>query len=282
MIHTIENEFLKVCCKEKGAELTNLYSKKFDFEYLWQAGKEWPKHSPILFPVVGDLKDKKIKIKGKEYPMTKHGFARDHEFEVFGMQKNQITYLLKQNQQTELLYPYNFEFYVSYLLKENVLQVSYKVVNTDNESLYFSVGAHPAFGLIGEKFEDNYLEFETEENAGIYVKNQILENDSQPFFDGQKLLPLSNKTFEKDALIFKDIKSKHVTLKNLKSDRNVKINFESPYFMIWTNCEKFVCLEPAWGLDDSQNSTGNIEEKEGINKLAPKQAFEMSYTIELN
>lgn len=95
-MNIIENNFLKVTSIKKGAELTSIFNKEQNYEYLWQAGTLWAKHSPVLFPIVGVLKDSKINIYGKDYKMTKHGFARDCEFEVFEANKNQITYFLKQ------------------------------------------------------------------------------------------------------------------------------------------------------------------------------------------
>ncbi|MCK9319998.1 MAG: aldose 1-epimerase family protein [Clostridia bacterium] len=284
MKYILENEFLKIESKNKGAELTSIYSKKNDYEYLWQAGEDWAKHSPVLFPIVGDLKDNKINIEGKDYPMTKHGFARDSEFEVYKVDNNSITYELKPNEYTKKLYPYDFIFRVTYELEKESLKIKFKVLNADKKPIYFSVGAHPAFNCNlkeNEKFSDYCIEFERAENCGRYVKNHTVSDIPEKFFYNTKQLELNSKIFAKDALIFKELKSKQVLLKSKNHKRVVKMNFDSPYFMVWTKKDKFVCLEPAWGADDTPTSTGNIEEKEGINKLNQNDQFECDYELEL-
>lgn len=284
MEHIIQNKFLKVESKIKGAELTSIYSKKYHYEYLWQAGEDWKKHSPILFPIVGDLKENKIIINGKEYPMTKHGFARDQEFELVKESKNSITYQLQQNEATKILYPYNFIFRVTYQLNKLKLKVKFQVFNSDKVSIYFSVGAHPAFNCNqqeSEKFSNYMLKFVKKETGGRYIKKHTLETQPEPFFQNTNMLTLKEELFNKDAIILKDLKSKRVVLKNQNHKRIVKMSFNSPYFMIWTKKEKFICLEPTWGIDDNWESTGNIEEKEGIYKLKAGDSFKCGYELKL-
>ena len=156
----IGNEELKVTVKPDGAEMTSINYK--GREYLWNGDKKyWGRHAPILFPIVGRLKDHKTIIEGNEYEMGQHGFARDCNFETVYVTANSICYRLKSSEDTLKKYPYSFKLFVTYEVVDNSIKVTYEVKNVDNRRIYFSIGAHPAFRWpINEKesFEDYDLE----------------------------------------------------------------------------------------------------------------------------
>ncbi|MFI5134350.1 MAG: aldose 1-epimerase family protein, partial [Chitinophagales bacterium] len=169
----IENDYLKIEVKTKGAELDSIFSKKNELEYLWSGDPNfWGKKSPVLFPIVGTLKENKYFFDGKEYHLSRHGFARDREFEMENHSGNEITFLLKSDEATREVYPFDFEFRITYSLQRNALHVTYDVRNTGEHEMFFSVGGHPAFKVPlaeGTSFNDYYLEFETEEKLHSHV-----------------------------------------------------------------------------------------------------------------
>ncbi|MDP9042893.1 MAG: aldose 1-epimerase family protein, partial [Bacteroidota bacterium] len=165
---TLENELLRVTVSTKGAELQSITGKAFGIEYLWNGNPAfWAKKSPILFPIVGSLKNNSYSYQGKSYTLPRHGFARDMDFQVEKQSLKDITFLLKSNSETKTNYPFDFEFRIKYQLQADELSTEYQISNTGNGVLLFSVGGHPAFNLpltAGTEFSDYYLKFDETEN----------------------------------------------------------------------------------------------------------------------
>jgi len=284
----IGNEMLKIAVKAAGAEMTSLNYQ--GTEYLWNGDKTyWGRHAPILFPIVGRLRDHKTIIDGKEYEMGQHGFARDCEFEVVSSASTAICYLLKQNEETLKKYPYHFELYVFYEVIENIVKVTYRVVNKDEKTMFFSIGAHPAFCwplAENESFEDYEIKFSEKETVNrISVEDGYVYETNEPVLENEDTIALSKKVFDVDTLIFNNLKSNKVTFQSKKSQKSVSLHFDGfPYLGIWSRRDDapFLCLEPWYGVADTKDSKGIFEEKVGINKLAPNEEFECSYVIEVN
>ena len=290
MLTDLENSEIKISVDTAGAQLKELILKKDNKDYLWHGdSKYWGRTAPVLFPIVGKLKNDSYYYKNTEYKMTQHGFARDNEFELVDQGESHLTYALEENNKTLKKYPFKFRLEIKYTIKENSLAITYTVINTDQKKIYFSIGAHPAFYWPlkeEEKKEDYYLEFEKEEKTSKYLLEAgLLNNQKELLLDNQKTLKLYPEIFKDDALVFKDLKSEKVTLKSRKSEREVEVEFKNfPYLGIWSQSEKapFICIEPWQGIADSIDSSGKIREKEGINKLEIGEKFKCTHTITIN
>ena len=288
-MHSISNNYLSIQIDSKGAELQSLYHKRHNLEYMWSGDPAiWGKKSPVLFPIVGELKDKTYIYNGKNYNLSRHGFAREMEFEVTEQTDTSITFSIHSNEQTLSIYPFVFAFSVRYTLIENALQITYTIENRSNETLYFSVGGHPAFKIPlvdGTTYEDYHLVFNEEETAGRWPISPegLIETTPTPLLKNESILPLRKELFSADALVFKDLKSTSVALKSAKTEHGLNVTFKDfPYLGIWeTKGGDFVCIEPWCGIADSVNASGNLEEKEGINTLEPSGKFEVAYSIEV-
>ncbi|MFT5917837.1 MAG: galactose mutarotase-like enzyme [Flammeovirgaceae bacterium] len=286
MNYTIENEFLTAEIKTYGAELCSLKSKQTNLELIWQAEKlVWGRHAPILFPIVGKLKNDSYQHEGKTYQLSQHGFARDCEFAIELVRKDEIVFLLTENEETLTKYPFRFQLYVSYKLVGNELVISYKVVNSDSERMYFSIGAHPAFRCpieSGKKREDYSLEFNEKETAHTYLlEGGNFNGEKELILDNSNSLPLTKTTFDKDALVFKNLKSEEVSLLE-NGERKITFKFPNfPYLGIWSKNQdsEFVCIEPWFGLADSVDATGELAEKEGILTLEANNEFICAYSV---
>jgi len=287
MISKLENEEIMIEVDSLGAEMKKLILKRDNKDYLWHGdSKYWGRTAPVLFPIVGRLKDDSYIYNNQEYKMTQHGFARDNEFELVDKTDNYLTYALEANSETLKKYPFKFRLEIKYTLNENLINVGYKVFNQDQKKIYFSIGAHPAFYWPlneDEKKENYYLEFEKKEKTTKYLLEAgILNNQTEPILDNQKILELTPDIFEDDALVFKNLKSEQITLKSSKSERKIRIKFKKfPYLGIWSQSAEapFICIEPWHGIADSVDSSGKIIEKEGIKDLKAGDHFESKYTI---
>lgn len=289
MIAIIINEFLKVTVKNSGAELISLKHTMKNKEYLWQGDPlYWGRRAPVLFPIVGKVNENKYKVNGEVYELPQHGFARDMHFEQVDHQDSSLTYMLKSNEETLKVYPFHFELTIKYQLEKNKLIVSYDVKNTDDKTIWFSIGGHPAFNCPVEKNEvlsDYYVEFEKNETTDRYLLQEgLLTGESEPFLKNQNSIPFSQELFNNDAIIFKDLKSRVASIKSKKSKNEISMDFTGfPNFAIWSKKggAPFVCLEPWFGIADKVGFEGEYKEKEGIRSLSKGKSFHAEYTIEI-
>jgi galactose mutarotase-like enzyme len=278
---TISNSNLTAEINHFGAELFSLKNK--NTEYVWEGNPVfWGKHSPVLFPIVGTLKNNSYNYKGIEYQLSRHGFARDMVFELIEKSENKALFSLLSSEKTRELYPFDFEFQIIYTLDKNRLNIEYKVINNDQFQMPFSIGAHPALALPGE-FEKYSIEFEKEEPLEYHLlENDLISNKTQKLKVENKIVPLNYELFENDALIFKSLQSNSLTILE-NSTPIVKVNFEDfPNLGIWTKKNApFLCIEPWFGYSDTEKSSGNLFEKEGIQILDKNETFKSQFSIEI-
>ncbi len=267
---------------EKGAELKSL--KKGNDEYLWQGDPQvWGSSSPVLFPVLCTMKDNKYVFDSKEYNMPKHGLVRNKTFNVESVTDNSATFLLKSDSETLEHYPFEFEFRVVFTLLCKSLKVEYKVKNLTDNTMYFSVGAHEAYSTPEgiEEYDIIFPQKETLEtvllDGGLLQENTILIAKNTDF------LPLYDKYFILDTLIFKNLKSRSAILKNRKTERAIRVDFpDCDYFAIWHKPSAgYICLEPWSGLPDNINTDYDITKKEGIISLEPHKEYNNAHTVNI-
>lgn len=286
---TIENEYLIATIDPKGAQLSSLIDKATGTEHMWQdTAAVWPWHAPNLFPVVGGLIDNELVVDGQKYAMGRHGFARQSEFVLLNADDVSASFSLPYCDKTLHVYPYKFDYQVLYTLIDNSLRITYKVINLDKKTIYFSVGAHPAFNIPfnkGEKYEDYYIEFETDE----HLETELLSGDgfftgeSQPVATPGNKLFLTRSLFDADALVFKKLSSRMVTIKSDKHAQTLSVEFPHyNYLGIWAKPgADFVCIEPWLGCADTAGAQKDISKKEAIQKLHAGHVFEAPYFISL-
>lgn len=285
----LNNQHINIRINKKGAEICSLYNRISAIEYIWQADPSfWPWHAPNLFPIVGGVVDNQITYDGSSYPLQRHGFARHANFVVIESSGTHAIFSLRYNQETRSAYPFRFEYQIIYHLENESLRCTYKVINLDTETIFFSLGAHPAFNVpffSYERYSDYYLVFEKDE---ILYRHHL---SADGYFNGEqtevvlseKKLKLHEQLFDQDALVFKNLESKQVTIRSHNHPHALKVSF--PDFKslgIWAKPgAPFVCIEPWLGYADKENFKGSIKEKEGIISLSAGHVFEASFTISI-
>ncbi|MNQ63592.1 Aldose 1-epimerase [compost metagenome] len=279
---TISNSTLKASIKHLGAELSSLKNSQ-NKEFIWEGNPDfWGKHSPVLFPIVGTLKNNTYRVNGKEYQLPRHGFARDMEFQLINKRENSATFSLKSNTETLKKYLFEFELQLIYTLNESTLDIQYKVINKSESKMPFSIGAHPAIAL-PENFESYALKFEREEVLKYYLlENDLISNKTEVLETTNSLVLLNYKLFENDALIFKTLTSNSLTILE-NSKPYIKVDFEDfPSLGIWTKEQApFICIEPWLGYSDTAVNSGDLFEKEGILILDANQTFTSKFSIQI-
>ena len=290
MVHTLQNDFLRITMAERGAELKSITELADGTEYLFDSDPRWWKYSsPVLFPIVGKLVNNKYRAEGKEFELPGHGFARTSNFWLVNASNDSATFALESNAATLAVYPYRFRLEIFYKLTGKEVKVIWKVINTDDKTIYFSIGAHPALScpiVARENFEDCYLKFNKPEKSSriVLLASGPLSRDRIPTLDGTEL-DLNYELFKGDALVFDDLKSDEVSLCSRKSSKSITVRAKGfPYWGFWTPDKggaPFICIEPWHGHADYFDFTGELKDKEGIRSLAVGETFEteMSFII---
>jgi len=284
----IENNLLKAKINPQGAELQSLYHKDLNLEFIWNADpKYWAKHSPVLFPIVGALKENTFYYQDKPYKLSRHGFARELKFEVEDSQADRATFTLRSSAETKENYPFDFVLKLHYSLKDASLELKYEVLNESGDKIYFSIGAHPAFKVPlteDTEYNDYYLEFNKVEEAlrwGIAAGGLI--GGPEVFLNDQARIHLTKELFHGDAIVLKNLESNRISLLSEKTQRGLNFDFEGfPFLGIWAAKDApFVCIEPWCGIADSVNHNQKLEEKEGIIELEGKSNWTRAWKVEL-
>ena len=290
-MQTLQNEILTVEISEHGAELQSI--RNASAEYLWQGDPAyWGRRSPVLFPIVGSVWEKRYRVAGQEFELGQHGFARDMDFVLVSQTENEVRYRLESSEETLAKYPYPFVLEIAYRLHGNKVDVIWDVTNPSDEQIYFQIGAHPAFNYPDystEHTERGFLSFGNAQGLEcirIKEKGCVDAETKYPLeVPAVGLLPIASDTFDAiDTIMLQDSQIDQVTM--YRADRTpwLKMTFDAPVVGIWSPPGKvapFICLEPWYGRCDSAGYEGDYREKDWMNSLAPGESFHSVYTLEV-
>ena len=282
---------LKIQSKKSGAELTSIqYNGK---EMLFQGAQVldnngniyWKRQAPILFPIVGQLKNSQIQIEDKTYEMSQHGFARDMDFEEISKTETKHHYMLKYNEETLKKYPYKFELHVIYEIIEDTLTVTYKVKNIDDKTIYFGLGGHPAFNCDYSNGEYEIVFPEQEDEIEfLKLKDGLIDTENAENILQDNKIYLKEDTFDNDAVIMKNLKSNKVSLQNHRTNQKIlEFDFTGfPFLALWSKKgAPFVCIEPWQNTADRIDSTQIYKDKEGIIELPKDKEYKCEFKIKI-
>lgn len=283
--HTLRSDRLSATVKAHGAELCSL--KDGTTEFIWQAGPEWPRHAPLLFPIVGRLAKDELLHRGKTYRMTQHGFARDSRFAWAERGERRCVLVLEDNETTRALYPFPFRLTAIYTLDDAGLDLTLTIANTGKETLPASIGGHPAFnwplqaGLAKESYA---LTFASAEASPIRrLDGGLLRPATEPSPVKGAVLPLSEFLFTDDAVIFDRIES-HAVRYAAPSGPSLKMSWRGFRELgVWSKPSgaPFLCIEPWRGYASPAGFDGEFSDKPGLLHIAAGAEEQLSYGIEV-
>lgn len=261
-----------------GAELTSLKDEK-GREYIWYGTPEiWNRHAPVLFPFICSTDTKTYTVNGESYNMSNHGFARDSEFDILSVSENSVTYELKSSEKTLSLYPFEFDFCVTYTLIGKTLDVTFTTINAGEKPMYFFVGGHPGFNLFSN-IEDYYIEYE---------KNEYIEQDLKTgkviISDNKNTVNLSRELFKNDVFIKENPASSYISLVNKVTGERIKLSFKGKAIAVWSPYKdnaNFVCMEPWSSVPIYFENTKELTEMKNAIKLEAKKSHEFKFSVEI-
>lgn len=286
--YRVDNGEISIKVNSFGAELKSLQDCSTKLEYMWNADpKFWKRTSPILFPVVGSLRNNEYTYEGVTYPMSQHGFARDMEFDLQGKSENKISFILKSNEETIHRYPFDFHLEITYILQGRQVVVQWKVVNTNEKKMYFSIGGHPAFMCpIHKKTEQSDYTIRMDAADKVISTslsiNGLATEQKTTYLLERGCLPITEELFNGDALVIEHNQVQKVTLLDENQKEYLAVSFAAPLFGIWSPPRKkapFICIEPWYGRCDGESFSGELQNREWGNALEAGEIFETAYTI---
>lgn len=284
----LENEFLCVEIAEMGAEVTRIYDKTEDNEILWEGNPVyWKRHSPVLFPNVGKTYKNRVLINGTQYPTSQHGFARDNVFICIEAANEKASFMLRSSEETKEVYPFDFELHINYKLNKKELTVEWQVKNCGDETMYFTIGGHPAFRFAKpEETKADYVLKVPGKEKLEYVLIDIScgcanVDEVHTLQLSEETYPLSDKLFAKDALVVDNGQIEEAWLCHKDGTPYVGVRSAGfPNYGIWSvEGAPFVCLEPWMGRCDNVGFNAELSEKPNVNKVEAGEKFTKDYTI---
>lgn len=289
MIYEIRNDSWTAKVDSLGAQLVSFQGKD-GFEYLWTGDpRYWKSHAPVLFPIVGALREGRTKIGGEWFEMGQHGFARNSEFSLESQAGDQISLRLSSDFETKKRYPFSFSLTVTYSLTDTGITTAFSIENTGDKVMPFVIGGHPGFNLpVNEtaRFEDYVLRFEKPETqrCPAIVEGQALIDPNETAFvlENQSEIPLLHSLFYHDALIFENLNSTRVQVVNPSSGRGIEMDFSQfPMLGVWSakNDGPYVCLEPWTGCATRTDEGDEFEQKKGMTFLPAGGKTEFSFRV---
>lgn len=284
----LENEFLCVEIAEMGAEVTRIYDKTEDNEILWEGNPVyWKRHSPVLFPNVGKTYKNRVLINGTQYPTSQHGFARDNVFTCIEAANEKASFMFRSSEETKEVYPFDFELHINYKLNKKELTVEWQVKNCGDETMYFTIGGHPAFRFAKpEETKADYVLKVPGKEKLEYVLIDIScgcanVDEVHTLQLSEETYPLSDELFAKDALVVDNGQIEEAWLCHKDGAPYVGVRSAGfPNYGIWSvEGAPFVCLEPWMGRCDNVGFNAELSEKPNVNKVEAGEKFIKDYTI---
>ena len=284
----LENEFLCVEIAEMGAEVTRIYDKTEDNEILWEGNPVyWKRHSPVLFPNVGKTYKNRVLINGTQYPTSQHGFARDNVFTCIEVANEKASFMFRSSEETKEVYPFDFELHINYKLNKKELTVEWQVKNCGDETMYFTIGGHPAFRFAKpEETKADYVLKVPGKEKLEYVLIDIScgcanVDEVHTLQLSEETYPLSDELFAKDALVVDNGQIEEAWLCHKDGTPYVGVRSAGfPNYGIWSvEGAPFVCLEPWMGRCDNVGFNAELSEKPNVNKVEAGEKFIKDYTI---
>lgn len=281
---------LRALADSHGGELVSVQNAA-GTEYIWSGDPAfWHGINPLLFPIVGSLKDGTVCFDGAAYHMERHGFARNMEFSVAAQDESSVLFTLRETEQTLTQYPYPFLLQVRHSLNETGFTTALSVTNTGSKPMPFCIGAHTAFRCPireGESFADYEIVFDRAEEAErlcLTPQGLIGHGQRQPFLNGEDRFTLNHELFARvDTVILENLRSKGICLRHKETGRGVRMEFEGfPMLAFWTKgAEKapFICLEPWHGCAALDNESGEFRDKPRCITLEPGGVIDLQYNI---
>lgn len=289
-IYNLQDNGYRVSISSRGAELLRFDAPSGE-PFIWPRNPDiWGGSAPILFPIIGRLKEARYQWQNTWYKLPKHGLVRDREWQLIDLSPCELTLQTTSDETTLTHYPFVYQLRAHFSVQGPRLQVSYRVSAIGDTPLVFNLGSHPAFYLPldhGQSLSDYSIDFEAEESLQRHrLIDGLVARDAEPIAEakGKRRIQLSDHIFDDDALILRNLNSRKLCIRHKRMGRRITFNTGgAPHLGIWAKAgADYVCLEPWYGHDDWVDTDQDFSKKANLIQLQPGEHFQTGYIIELH
>lgn len=290
MIISVSDDKLRVCANTNGGTLTSVKRLRDGREFLWQGSEDsWNEQDIVIFPFVARQKDGWYTVEGKRYDVPLHGVCRHSDFTETRISDSESVLTNKWNESTLAKYPYKYEYSVRYKVEDGALTVTHTAKNVDDKTMYFMMGAHPAFN-ISATYKDgkintdaNYIDFLKEispdyltlEEKGYFITGKA------PFGKISKLSAGKDVMVKYKTVMLTDVGTDKLVLR-IADGENVYFDFgEVDVLAFWSMEESgaYICIEPWHGAPDRLDPVRELKDKAFVHTLEPGETFNYTYKV---
>ncbi len=283
---------LRLVIARTGAEPVSLALRNEKGEwsgFLWRDGEVekpasgWGNHATVMGYFVHRLWQQESLYEGHVIKGGTHGFLRHHPFAEpsFDAAQGSLTYRVEPSEIPSDAYPYKVALRLTYTLKKGTLEMRFSFENQEDHPVGLSFGWHPGFA-VGSL-----------ESARLFLPQGTYRREMAPgdFLDGttQEIVfeggELPEEFFPKKnlpgsyLLDLAGVKERQFVLEAPALGHRVICDYnEAPYLTLWSNGDPFLCVEPCWGLPDS-NPPVPFEKKKGLVPIAARETLIASLKI---
>lgn len=288
MNHTIQNSYLSVTVAEQGAQMQSILGAD-GTEYLWQGDPQyWRNRAINIFPYVARLTDGCYSMDGQKYYMERHGFASHMAFALAEKTEDTMVFSLEDSEKTRESYPRRFCFQIIYHLVENRLEITFRVENRDEKTMYFGIGGHPGFNVpleAGKDFTSYRLRFaeSCQPKRVLFSPSCFVSGETEDYpLENGTVIPLEHALFDDDAIVLQDA-AKTVTLECRDGGHSVTVSYPGmDYVGFWHKPESdapFVCIEPWCSLPATDGKLTVFEEQKDLIHLEAGKTCSNTWTV---
>lgn len=288
MKYILENDRFRVVLESMGAEIKSVWDKEQGLEHMWSGDPAyWGKTAPFLFPFIGKLEKERFIHEGKMYPADKHGFGQRVEYEAAEQTREAICFRFRDTEATRAIYPFSFVLEIAYMLQEDGIREEWRVKNTGEGAMYFSLGGHAAFacppaeeGKSGSRVGQRVKLHGVDPNGELYslrVNHKgLITEELLPILPENSSFAITEELFAGDALIFDREGITAVGLCDPEGREYARVECDAPVWGIWSHPDSgagYVCLEPWYGICDFAGYEGELKERPHIQTVMPGETW---------
>jgi galactose mutarotase-like enzyme len=198
-----------------------------------------------------------------------HGFIRNHTFGAphVDLESGSLTYCVEPSEIPPNAYPYKVALRLTYTLSAGKITMRFAFENREAHPVVLSFGWHPGFAVGSLESARLYLP------PGLYRRQMapgdFLDGTVQEFYFAGGEMPFSKRDLPGSFILdLAGVEDRRFVLEAPALGQRVICDYsEVPYLTLWSNGDSFLCVEPCWGLPDS-NPPVPFEQKKGIVPIA--------------
>lgn len=287
-LDVLERSGFRIVVNRIGAELISVARRDASGAwrgFLYRDGETgapdsgWANHATVMGYFLHRLWKEQSTYRGVVIRGGNHGFLRHFVFDPPEVTDQALIYRVPVTRVPPDAYPLRVSLELSYRLSKDGLRVEFQFKNEEPDlDAHVSFGLHPGFAVSSVKDCQVLLP------EGTYVRYHAPGNfldgreEEIPFAGGE--MPFDKAKLPDSYLLgLERVPNRIVVLEDPALGRRIEFDFsEVPFLTLWADKETYICIEPCWGLPDS-NPPKPFEQKIGIQAIPAGATLRRGFSI---